>query len=125
MADRRNTDASKLSFPLQLVILIVATMSGAYASNYASKASDRDDRAQTRSDVRDILTRLQLGTQIQEAQSKANEERLNALKAAMDAQSKAVNESLAAFQRRQEMQQLQISQLSEAFAKFSAQQGRK
>jgi len=61
MAERRSTDASKLSFPLQLVILIVGTVLAGYASNYAGQSSIRSDQAQIRSDVRDILTRLELG----------------------------------------------------------------
>lgn len=122
MADRRATDVSKLSFPLQIVVLIVATMASVFASNYATRAANSSDQAQTRSDVRDILTRLQLGAQIAEAQAKANEERFNALKAAMETQAKTTNDAMAAVQRRQEMQQIQISQLNEAFAKFSAQQ---
>lgn len=124
MADRR-TDAQRISFPLQLVILIVTSVVSVVSSNYASKASLRDDQAKQASDVRDILTRLQLGAQIADAQAKANEERFSALKGSLDAQAKVMNESIAAVQRRQEMQQIQISQLSEAFAKFSAQQGRK
>lgn len=123
MANRRGTDAAQLKFPLQLVLMIVATMSGVFASNYASRAALRDDQAKAASDVRDILTRLQLGGQIAEAQAKSQDERFNTLKATIDAQSKAMTDSIAEVRRRQEMQQIQISQLSEQIAKLS--QGRK
>jgi hypothetical protein len=123
LANRRGTDAAQLKFPLQLVLMIVATMSGVFASNYASRAALRDDQAKAASDVRDILTRLQLGGQIAEAQAKSQDERFNTLKATIDAQSKAMTDSIAEVRRRQEMQQIQISQLSEQIAKLS--QGRK
>lgn len=113
MADRR-TDASKLTFPWQLVIVIVSTSLTAYASQW-----------QLRSDVRDIVTRLELGGKIEEAQTKLQDERFAALKAAIDSQAASMKDSIAAIQRRQEMQQIQISQLSEAITKLSTQQGRK
>jgi len=114
MADRRNTDITKLTFTWQVVIVIVSTTITAYASQW-----------QIRSDVRDILTRIELGAKVEDAQSKLQTNDLAALKSSIEAQSAAMKESIAAIQRRQEMQQIQISQLSEAITKLSTQQGRK
>ena len=54
MSERRTTDASRLTFPIQLVVLIVATA----VTIYTSQAGLRSDQAATRSDLRDIQTRL-------------------------------------------------------------------
>lgn len=52
-------DASKLSFPLQLVIMIASALAAVWASQYG-----------LRSDVRDILTRMELQAQIVERDNK-------------------------------------------------------
>jgi len=113
MAGRRGVDATKLTFTWQLVIFIVTTALTAYASQW-----------QIRSDVRDILTRIQLGGEINAERAKAQDQRFAALESAIQTQASAAKESNAAIQRRQEMQQIQISQLSEAIAKLTT-QGRK
>lgn len=130
MPERRSTDASKLSFPLQLVILIVGTVGAAYATSYAGQSSNReaqvrirDDQAQIRSDVRDILTRMDLTRDTQKAQSQAQEERINSLKVSIDATAVSMKGSIDAISRRQEMQQIQIGELKDAITKLS--QGRK
>ena len=110
----KSTDAGNLKFSWQIVTVVVSTALTAYAAQW-----------QIRSDVRDILTRIQLGAQVSDAQSKLQDERFSALKSSIESQSAAMKESIAAIQRRQEMQQIQISQLSEAITKLSAQQGRK
>lgn len=55
---RQSTDASKLSFPLQVVILIVTVAGSVWASTYNLK-----------SDVRDILTRMEYQQKLNEAQN--------------------------------------------------------
>jgi chaperonin cofactor prefoldin len=115
----RRTDASKLSFPLQMVIFIVGTA----VAVYTSQASIRTDQASIRSDVRDIITRLELGRDTAKAQAAAQDERLNALRASIDTTATTMKGSIDAIQRRQEMQQIQISELKEAILKLS--QGRK
>ena len=106
----RTTDVSKITFTWQVVIVIVSTALTAYASQW-----------QMRSDVRDILTRMELGARIEESQSKLYANDLAALKSSIEAQSSAMKASIDAIQRRQEMQQIQISQLSDAIAKLSSQ----
>jgi hypothetical protein len=116
MAGRRGTDASKLSFPLQLVILIVSVALSAYASSAAGKW-------EVKSDIRDIVTRIQLGQEIAKAQAQAQDERFNALKTSIETQSSTMKGSIDAITRRQEMQQIQIGELKAAIEKLS--QGRK
>lgn len=112
MAARRSTDASKLSFPLQLVITIIGVVLAVYAS-----------QASVRSDIRDILTRLELGRDTTKAQAAAQEERMNGLKASIDSTSATMKGSIDAITRRQEMQQIQIGELKDAITKLG--QGRK
>ena len=85
------TDASKLSFPLQLVIVIVTAFAAMWASTYS-----------LRSDVRDILTRMEAQGKLVELQSRALEERMNA-------QKDDINE----MKRRLELVQLQYQSLRE------------
>jgi hypothetical protein len=112
LADRR-TDASKLTFPLQLVILIVSVAVSAYVSSAAGKW-------EVKSDIRNIDTRLQLGAEIAKAQAQAQEERFNALKASIDSTAKVQNDSMAAMSRRQEMQQIQIGELKAVTSELKA-----
>ena len=130
MAERRTTDASKLSFPLQLVVLIVGSVVAGLTAQYAGQSSSREaqgkireDQAQIRSDVRDILTRMDLTRDTQKAQSQAQEERINSLKVSIDATAVSMKGSIDAISRRQEMQQIQIGELKDAITKLS--QGRK
>ncbi len=116
MTERRSADASKLNFPLQLVIMIVCTAITVYASQASSQAS-------IRSDIRDILTRLELGRDTQKAQAAAQEERMNALKVSIETTATTMKGSIDAITRRQEMQQIQIGELKDAITKLS--QGRK
>jgi hypothetical protein len=111
VVDRRNNDASKLNFPLQLVITIIGVVIAVYAS-----------QASVRSDIRDILTRMDLGRDTQKAQSQAQEERINSLRISMDATAISMKGSIDAISRRQEMQQIQIGELKDAINKS---QGRK
>ncbi len=112
MAERRTTDASKLSFPLQLVIIIVGTAIAGYTS-----------QSSMRSDLRDIQTRLELGRDITKAQSTAQDEKLSALKASVDSTSVTMKSAIEAVAKKQELQALQITELSEKLTKLSA--GRK
>jgi hypothetical protein len=91
---QRYTDGMKISFPLPYIAAIVAAFLAIAGSMWA-----------LRSDVRDILTRMEL-------QSKLQEERSNAMR-----------ESLESMKRRQELQQYEIQGLREAIN--SMQEGRK
>jgi hypothetical protein len=105
-------DASRLSFPLQLVISIVAIVLTIYTSQTA-----------IRSDVRDILTRMELGRDAMKLQSEKQDERTNALKISIDTTATTMKAAIDAISRRQEMQQIQISELKDAINKLST--GRK
>jgi TolA-binding protein len=85
------TDASKLSFPLQLVIMIASALGAVWASQYG-----------LRSDVRDILTRMEATAKIAEIQTKAQEDRMTSL-----------NNDINEMKRRLELQQMQYQQLRE------------
>lgn len=75
---RRTTDVGGLRFPLQMVVLIATTSATAAVTTWGSLAG-------LRSDVRDLRTRMELAAQLEEAQAKLQEERMAALKAAIDA----------------------------------------
>ena len=89
-------DAGKLSFPWQLVIIIVSASGAIWTMQYG-----------LRSDVRDIRTRMELQTEINAAQAKLQEERANALR-----------EVVLAMQRRQELQQFEVQALKETILKM-------
>ncbi len=112
MAIARGTDASRLTFPLREVVLIVGTALAVYTA-----------QSGMRSDLRDIQTRLELSRDIERAQSVAADERLANLKASIDSTSAAMKAAIDAVSKRQELQQLQIAELSEKITKLSA--GRK
>lgn len=60
----RSTDASRLTFPIQLVILVVSCALAVYGATIS-----------LRSDVRDILTRMAAQTEIDKANNRLLEER--------------------------------------------------
>jgi len=94
----RATDASKLTFSLQLVILIVGMSSGFWLATYS-----------LRSDVRDILTRMSMQAEIDKTNAQLQEERASTLR-----------ESVEAMKRRQELQQYEIQGLKEMILKQGA-----
>lgn len=96
---RRDTDATRLTFPLQLVILIATSSATAAVSIWGSQSG-------LRSDVRDIRTRMELQVEVDRTQAKLEEERAAALK-----------EAIAAMQRRQELQQYELQSLKESLLK--------
>lgn len=85
---RRRTDVRTLSFPLQIVVLIVSSSVAAAGSIWVSQAG-------MRSDVRDINTRLELTAaatadkaalekRLEEERAKNVEEKFAALKSSID-----------------------------------------
>lgn len=88
-----STDASKLSFPLQIVVLIVSIAGTIWASQYG-----------LRSDVRDILTRM-------EAQGKLQDERMQTMR-----------ETILDLRRRVEMQEFAVRAVQETVNKIQVQQ---
>jgi hypothetical protein len=101
---RRKTDAAGLHFPLQLVIMIATTSAAAAVTIWGSQYG-------LRSDVRDIRTRMEMAAELAVVQTKLQEERAAALKAAIDA-----------VQRDQRMTQFEVQGLKESLLKM--QQGR-
>lgn len=86
-------DATRLSFPAQLVILMITTSLTIAGSVWLTQAG-------LKSDVRDIVTRMDAQRQI-EAERSAG-----------------IRDALASLQRRQELQQYEIQQLKEAIVKL-------
>lgn len=70
---RRAVDASKLTFPLQLVIQIVAILAAFWVAT-----------SSLRSDVRDILTRMEFQSRSESERLKLQDERINDIKAALE-----------------------------------------
>jgi hypothetical protein len=93
--DRRITDVSRLRFTPQMVVMIVSMTLGVAGGMWASTTG-------LRSDMRDILTRMDGQTKVAEINAKLQEER-----------SQALRESIEAMKRRQELQQYEIQGLKE------------
>lgn len=93
MDEEHSLDAARLSFPAHLVITIVATVVAVAGSVWVAQAG-------LKSDVRDIMTRM-------EAQRDLEAER-----------SAAVREALDALKRRQELQQYELQGMKETIMKL-------
>lgn len=113
MPARRWTDASKLSFPLQLVITIVGSLLAAAIGVWSaqsrlelqqSELSSRIEKTQIQvaSDVKNILTQMEADKRVAEANAKLRE--------ANDAQMKAAIDNLT---RELRMTQVTVQQLQE------------
>lgn len=85
-------DVAKLRFTPAIVIMIITVAGGMWASTYG-----------LRSDVRDILTRMNLQTELDVARTKLQDERAANLKDSVDA-----------MRRRQELQQYEIQGVKDA-----------
>ncbi len=92
---RRATDASRLTFSLQFVVLIVGAFLSTFGGIWAATWS-------LRSDVRDVLTRQTMQVEIDKTNAKLQEERAETLK-----------EAISALTRQQQMQQYEIQNLKE------------
>jgi uncharacterized protein HemX len=123
MPARRWTDASKLSFPLQLVITIVGVALAAAVGVWStqsqlersqSELSARIEKTQLQlaSDVRNILTQMEADKRVADANAKLSESNLGQMKTAIDAMT-----------RRTELQQMQIAELQKSIALLT--QGRR
>lgn len=64
--ERRSTDVSRLKFPLGMVAAIVGTAIGIVTSQQIGQAS-------LKSDMRDILTRMELSAKVSEADKRAQD----------------------------------------------------
>lgn len=91
-------DASKLSFPVQMVIAIVTGAIALYGALYGAQFT-------LRSDVRDIKTQQELQVKIQELQVKLQDER-----------ARQISDSIATLTRGQSAQQYEIANIQIALA---------
>lgn len=104
--ERRWTDASKLSFPLQLVIMIagaIVTITLAVTGAFWLTTST------LRSDVRDILTRMEMSSRLDQEKSDSQKIR----DAALHEQINSLGTQISAGERRQELLRLEFQQLRE------------
>lgn len=89
-------DASRLSFPLQLVIWLVTTLltvaGGIWGSTYG-----------LRSDVRDILTRQEMQAEVDKVKAELEKERAAAIK-----------DALGSVQRKQDLHSFEIQAIKDA-----------
>ena len=80
----RSTDASKLSFPIQMVIAIVVSALSASATIWATQRyNDRMD-SDMRSDIRNILTQMSNARELEISNRQLQSERATATKEAVD-----------------------------------------
>lgn len=100
MDEERTLDAARLSFPAQLVVTIVATALTVFGSVWVTQASLKSEVVSVKSDVRNVMTRM-------ESQRELDAER-----------SAYVREALDALKRRQELQQYEIQALKETIMKL-------
>jgi hypothetical protein len=99
-------DANRISFDGKSVYAIVAGAVGVVVTALIVMFGVRGDVARVQSDVRDILTTMELQVKLGEAQSKLQEERLLQMKHGLDS-----------MERRQEMLRLQYEELKDAMLK--------
>ena len=54
----KTTDAAKLTFPLQMVLMIIGVVVSSYMAAWSAQSSQREAMAALASDIRDIRTQL-------------------------------------------------------------------
>ena len=114
MAERRirqeDVSATRLSFPLQIVIVLITSMLAGGAAVWGGMSSARSTMAEIQSDVRNIITTMDATTKLQSAAAQA-ESKLQ------DERAAALTRDITAIKARQELQQYEIQQLKEAILK--------
>lgn len=103
----QHTDAQRLTFPLQLVVLIVSSAMASGLSVWVSLST-------LKSDVRDIRTRMELTATINAAEAKLLTDRWSQLQ-----------ESVKGLEKEQRMQQLEMTSLREEILKLGVTPSRK
>lgn len=104
---RRATDASRLSFPLQLVIVIIGGIIATTGAFWVSTSA-------LRSDVRDILTRMSMQADIDKTNAHLQDER-----------AKSVGDAIGELKRQQQMQYYDLQDLKRDVAVLKAQGAKK
>jgi hypothetical protein len=77
MAERRINDASKLSFPLQLVVAIVAAILSAASVVWVNQSGIKESQAQIQSDLRNLITKVEAQDKVAAAEAKARDALIN------------------------------------------------
>lgn len=100
----RATDvqASRLSFPLQLVGTIAVVIVAILGSYYGTKSAAEAENSAMRSDIRVILEKMSSAEKLETVKERLEDERREALKARMDS-----------YEREQKLLRLEFQQLRE------------
>ncbi len=80
----RATDVSKLSFPIQIVIAIVVSAVSASGTIWMTQRGNEKEQAAMRSDIRDVLTRMQGQSDLDAANRRLQELQTNQMKESID-----------------------------------------
>lgn len=80
----RSTDVSKLSFPFQIVIAIAVSAVSASATIWAVQRNTETAIASMQSDIRDVLTRMEAQTKLDEANRRLADLQTNNMKESID-----------------------------------------
>lgn len=83
--ETRSTDASRLSFPLQLVIAIVVGCVTIVSGQMLLDRGRSEAQSQIQSDVRDILTRMEYEAKLKAMSETALEQRFKSLESKIEA----------------------------------------
>lgn len=96
----RITDASKLTFPVQMVIGAIIMTVSIIASVYGMTNGIRESQLKTESDLRDLRTRMEMQLQVDTARNEARAAEL-----------KSQNEAISELRRLTQLLQLQYTEL--------------
>ena len=103
LKSRRQTDAGGLSFPFQLVIVILAGAGAIWTSQYS-----------LRSDVRDIRTVIEERAKADQIQRQLDQERLERAAEKQQAQNDALTNTIETLKREQQLFKIEFQQFKES-----------
>lgn len=98
--DRRSTDASRLTFPLQMLIGAILMTSAIIGAVYGMTSGIRESQLKTESDLRDMRTRMELQVEIDRARNEARALEI-----------KTQNDAIGDLRRMTQLLQIQYSEL--------------
>ncbi len=110
-ADReeKTTDASKLSFPIQMVIMIVGAFLSAFGAMQLSTST-------MKSDIRDMRTRLEMQSEVDKASERVRSMQNEVLEKAM----KTMDATMVELKQQSQLHNLQITAMQGTLAKMGA-----
>ena len=76
-ANRRSTDVSRLSFPLQIVVAIVAAVLSAASVVWVNQSGIKESQAQIQSDLRNLITKMEEREKVAAAEAKTRDVSIN------------------------------------------------